>query len=212
PLTPLYAFDRIKAWKGTPAGLDFPVTVEASAWRGRPTELHTIWPWSTPGRMPAQHYPSVEQILRSLFDTGIQWIVVIFSAFLAWRNFRAGRGDRRVANRLAMLTLVLAALEWVSTAHWIPDTGMLAVIETSVADWLSAAVLIWLLYVGLEPVVRARWPHALVTWSRALAGRWRDPLVASHVLYGALIGVVIGYFFLGMQMYSVLHGIVGGAT
>jgi hypothetical protein len=38
------------------------------------------------------------------------------------------------------------------------------------------------MYMALEPVVRRRWPEVLVSWSRLLAGRLRDPLVGSHIL------------------------------
>ena len=47
----------------------------------------------------------------------------------------------------------------------------------------------WVLYIALEPFVRRRWPESLVSWSRLLAGRIRDPLVGRHVLYGAALGV-----------------------
>jgi serine/threonine-protein kinase len=55
-------------------------------------------------------------------------------------------------------------------------------------DWLVAAAILFLVYLALEPAVRARWPHSIVTWNRVLAGRWRDPQVASDVLIGAAVG------------------------
>ena len=45
-----------------------------------------------------------------------------------------------------------------------------------------------LLYIALEPLVRARWPHSIVTWNRLLAGRWLDAQVGSHILIGATVG------------------------
>ena len=39
------------------------------------------------------------------------------------------------------------------------------------------AVRYWLYYLALEPYVRRLWPQALISWSRVLAGRVRDPLV-----------------------------------
>jgi hypothetical protein len=41
------------------------------------------------------------------------------------------------------------------------------------------------LYLALEPFTRRRWPQALVSWSRLIAGRWRDPAVGRDVLIGA---------------------------
>jgi hypothetical protein len=39
----------------------------------------------------------------------------------------------------------------------------------------------------LEPYVRRRWPATLVSWSRLLAGGFRDPLVGRDVLAGCLL-------------------------
>ncbi len=44
-------------------------------------------------------------------------------------------------------------------------------------------------YLALEPPVRRLWPHALVSWSRLLSGRLRDPLVGRDVLFGTVAGV-----------------------
>jgi hypothetical protein len=48
--------------------------------------------------------------------------------------------------------------------------------------------LFWLVYIALEPFVRKHWPEAIVSWSRLLAGRFRDPLVGRHLLFGSAIG------------------------
>jgi serine/threonine-protein kinase len=54
---------------------------------------------------------------------------------------------------------------------------------------------LFLVYLALEPAVRARWPHSIVTWNRVLAGRWRDPQVASDILIGAAVGSAMFTFF-----------------
>src|SRR5262249_47804439 len=46
----------------------------------------------------------------------------------------------------------------------------------------------WVLYMAFEPQVRRRYPEALITWSRVLAGRLRDPRAAAHVLIGIALG------------------------
>jgi hypothetical protein len=51
-------------------------------------------------------------------------------------------------------------------------------------------VLTWVLYMALEPYVRRYWPHSIISWSRLLTGRGRDPLVGSDVLFGVLLGIV----------------------
>ena len=48
-------------------------------------------------------------------------------------------------------------------------------------------VALWVLYVASEPRVRRHWPDALISWARFQSGRFRDPLVASHILAGVVL-------------------------
>jgi hypothetical protein len=45
--------------------------------------------------------------------------------------------------------------------------------------------------VALEPYVRRQWPELLISWSRLLSGRFRDPLIGRDLLAGTLFGSVI---------------------
>ncbi|HEX4593432.1 MAG TPA: hypothetical protein VH157_04110, partial [Bryobacteraceae bacterium] len=73
----------------------------------------------------------------------------------------------------------------------LPDGGTLFMFFQSSGDWLLSAAVLWLLYLALEPELRARWPHSIVTWNRLLAGRWRDAQVGAHVLIGAAVGTLL---------------------
>ena len=204
--TPLYAFDWLKAWKGRHPALPLGITVQASAWHGRITELQVIWPWTTAGRVPKSRASSSGGSMLTLFEKVTSTLVALFSVFLAVRNLKAGRGDRRGAVRLASAVFVLGAMAWIFRAHWVADIGMLGVFATNAAGWVSSAVLIWFLYIGLEPEVRARWPKSIVAWSRVLAGRWQDPLVGADVLWGALVGLAIVVLFTAPNWWNVAHG------
>jgi hypothetical protein len=46
------------------------------------------------------------------------------------------------------------------------------------------------MYLSLEPYVRRHWPQTLISWSRILMGRIRDPLVGRDLLLGVILGVV----------------------
>jgi len=208
--TPRYAFDWLKAWQGKHPVLGTDLTVQASAWHGRITELQVIRPWSKAWQMPESRVS--RDSMRILLERITSALVFLFSVFLAARNLRAGRGDRRGALRLAAAVLILMGVSWVARAHWVTDLAMLRIFATNAANWVTEAGLIWLLYIALEPAVRARWPHSIVTWSRVLAGRWQDPQVGAHVLYGALLGLVIEFFFLGVQWLQVSKGILGPAA
>jgi serine/threonine-protein kinase len=125
---------------------------------------------------------------------------------MAARNLRAGRGDRRGAGRLSVAYFILMGARWLCTAHWVADIAMIRIFLDNAGDWFTSAALIWLLYIALEPAVRARWPRSILTWSRVLAGRWQDAQVAAHVLYGALVGLVIAAFFLITNWIEISRG------
>src|SRR6185369_4458612 len=52
------------------------------------------------------------------------------------------------------------------------------------------ASFLWVLYVALEPFVRKKWPSWIISWSRLLAGDYRDPLVGRDLLIGSVVGAV----------------------
>ena len=55
---------------------------------------------------------------------------------------------------------------------------------------LLLGMVVYAIYMALEPDVRRRWPETLIAWSRVLAGRLKDPLVGRDLLLGILVGVV----------------------
>jgi serine/threonine-protein kinase len=111
---------------------------------------------------------------------------------LSVRNVKLGRTDTRGAARLAAVaggaTLAAALLG----SHFAADPAWL---QTSflLASWAAfAAVLSWVLYAALEPYVRRQWPQMLISSSRLLDGRWRDPLVGRDVLIGGVLALALG--------------------
>lgn len=60
----------------------------------------------------------------------------------------------------------------------------------SLGKALVVSSFFWIFYVALEPYVRRRWPATLVSWSRLLAGGFRDPVVGRDVLAGCLWGAL----------------------
>src|SRR6185312_3747216 len=113
-------------------------------------------------------------------------VVLVCSALLARKNLKLGRGDRRGATRLAFLFLIIGILKWLFIEHHnglpVREFGMFIL---TLAQSVYNAVFLWLLYVALEPFVRKRWPKRIISWSRLLAGGFRDPLVGRDILIGA---------------------------
>jgi predicted Ser/Thr protein kinase len=120
-------------------------------------------------------------------------IISVFagSAVLARYNLRLGQGDRRGARRLSIFGAGVGLLGWILRAHHVPIaideiTGLFGA-----TGWaLAWGGLTWLTYISLEPYVRRLWPRTLISWTRLLSGRLRDPLVGRDVLIGMLAGIV----------------------
>jgi serine/threonine-protein kinase len=118
--------------------------------------------------------------------------LILGAAFLARRNVKRGRGDRRGAARAAAAILVIVTLSWLFSAHHVADPS----VETNqfftmLAQALFQAGLFWLFYLAIEPQVRRVWPHILITWSRLLSGAFRDPLVGRDLLVGLSAGLLL---------------------
>jgi serine/threonine-protein kinase len=102
---------------------------------------------------------------------------------------RRGRTDLHGSVRVAAACFLLAGLSWAGAVHPLASDALINHALAAAGDWLLSAAVLFLVYLALEPEVRARWPHSIVTWNRVLAGRWRDPQVASDILVGAAVGV-----------------------
>jgi serine/threonine-protein kinase len=76
-------------------------------------------------------------------------------------------------------------------AHHVPNSSELVLFMEFLVWGLARWCFFWVLYIALEPYVRRRWPATLVSWSRLLAGGFRDRLVGRDVLIGCLFGVFL---------------------
>jgi len=183
---PVYS-DARAAWAGSLAGRpDIPMRIEAAAYRGKPVYFELIGPWTRPERMqPYQRTGGQRAVLWILIV--LSFSVLIVSAMLARRNLRLGRGDRRGALRLAAFVFVASMVSWFFGAHHVPSITELGLFLENLQVALAWSGFLWVLYIALEPYVRRRWPATLVSWSRLLAGGFRDPLLGRDVLAGCLL-------------------------
>jgi serine/threonine-protein kinase len=156
-------------------------------WKGRVTTVHVVNQWK--GDRPASGSSSARAI--DIVQLVLAAAGVLAAILLARRNWRLGRVDRKGALRIGIARFVLAMVVWLGTVHAIPSSDLIALALASLANWLCWGAAVWLLCLALEPAVRANWPHSIVTWNRILAGRWKDALVGSHILIGALAGAAL---------------------
>jgi serine/threonine-protein kinase len=183
------AADHWAAWTGTYAGqpgVEF--RIEAAALRGKPVWFEIRGPWTRPGadELGAPLRIAIATVLgASLF----MWVTI---GVLVRRNLRLGRSDlpgaRRLVGFLLATTLVSQMLRADHVAMLLEETNLMANIAAQVVLY---GVIIWLLYVALEPIARRRWPQLLVGWTRLVSGRWRDPLVGRDLLVGCVAGIAL---------------------
>jgi serine/threonine protein kinase len=204
PATPrwnsLAAADARAAWDGTWPGTNRPLHVEAAALHGQPVFFDLIGEWTNPARMPAPEQTSSE---RASEIFGTVFISLLFAAgiWLAYRNYSRGKGDRRGAWRLASVVFLLELVVFSTRAHLNFSVQSIYLFLLAVSTGLFVSAFLWMLYLALEPYVRSKWPQTIVSWTRLLSGKLRDPLVGRDILLGSLLGMLwvlifdLGYLF-----------------
>jgi len=185
---PIRPFDQWHAWRGPhPAIPHTMVVVEVASWKGQITRVLVTLPQAkTAGGTAAG--PSLAGRVRSAAVVLMECIAGVLMVLMAARNLRRRRTDWQGALRMAGASCLLAAVAWAGTMHPVASDDLLEHALAASGGWLLSAFILFVIYLALEPEVRARWPHSLVTWNRVLAGRWRDPQAASDILIGAAAG------------------------
>lgn len=204
PATPLWnglaSADTRAAWNGKWPGSNRPLHIEAAALHGLPVFFQLSGPWTTPWRMPPPA-PTPSQRATTIVGNSITIFLLGAGIWLAHRNYSRSKGDRRGAWKVATLLFLLSLATFCAKAHLKFSNDTLWLVLMAVATALLMAGIMWVLYIALEPYVRSRWPQTIISWSRALTGKWHDPLVGRDVLYGTILGVAwtvvffVGYLF-----------------
>jgi serine/threonine-protein kinase len=176
------------AWEGPLADApDIRVRIEAAAYRGRIVSFYTIGPWALPRAMQPLTQSTTSNVLRIF--AGLLWVTVLAAALLLARhNVRANRADRRSAARLGGVFLALQAAAWTIGAHHLASLEEVNSFFRVFGNVVLEAVLLWSLYLALEPYGRRFWPDGLLGWTRLFSGHVRDPRIGREVLIGAALG------------------------
>ncbi|MEO8434887.1 MAG: protein kinase [Pyrinomonadaceae bacterium] len=183
--------DSRAAWEGTlPNQPQIPIRIEAAAYAGKPVFFQIIGPWNSKGIL-RQTQPGLLGKLFVFGVVGAMLAFVIIGVLLGRRNLRAGSGDRKGGARLAIYIFLALMVSWVFRAHHYGANEELNLLFVGVQFALLPTVLLWLFYLALEPYVRRWWPHRIISWSRLLAGDFRDPLIGRDLLIGSVFGMAM---------------------
>jgi hypothetical protein len=188
--TPLFYGDERVAWVPDADRDDHLVRVEAASFHGRPVNFMLIYPWTVSSRDAGTSRTAAQRtadLVIVLFISSVMLAAVI----VARRNLRLDRADKRGAIRLAVGIMSLAWFGWLLDEHHVPAIWQLYLAMLGSGWALLAGTLVGAFYLALEPYVRRIWPATIISWSRAMAGDVRDPLVARDALIGLAVGAAI---------------------
>jgi serine/threonine-protein kinase len=214
--TPPFFAETRRAWVerdppasgGAPDARGTPLRIEASSHLGVPVSFQLVGPWARPVRQESAGVDRSRQIIGIAATVFVLPAVLTAGVLLARRNLRLGRGDRRGALVLAAAVFTIVLAIWVAGAH-----HFAALMEEqtrfgrALSGALFAAAVFALLYLACEPTVRRVWPQILITWSRLVGGRLRDPLVGRDLLVGAVAGMLQTFVTFA---HHLLPGWIGG--
>ncbi|MFZ1205769.1 MAG: serine/threonine-protein kinase [Candidatus Acidiferrales bacterium] len=199
--TPPMAFDSRMAWVGTYGdGRPEQIRVEAATWQGRPVYFDVSGTWRKLNESSEYRPRVVNLVFASLF-----LFLLIGAALVARYNLHAGRGDRKGALTIAVVAFLSGACSWALTATHVASIDEIGVLAGGISLVAFVSGVLWLAYIAIEPYARRHWPDSLISWNRLLAGRIRDPLVASHILAGVFL------FFAAVVMTGLASVLVSAA-
>ena len=203
--------DQSFAWESVSGGQA--VRVAAAAYRGRVVFFKVFAPWYVPDRLTPAQGPLVSQFGFAFFVV-CALIVLVLSFLFARRNLKLGRGDRRGALRSAAFFFAAVWIGLALSAHYSTSTlWIYNWISDSIAYAAGAALEFGLFYLALEPYVRRKWPEMLISWSRLLAGGWKDPLVGRDLLIGSFLGTLAsltGFVRVALPHWFLIANITSG--
>ena len=190
---PTVPTDTRRAWKGShPAIPKLDLRIEMGWFKGRLTFMRILWPWNATGTI-TQANPLIAD-LQAMLLPALIGLAMIFAVLLARSNWKKQRADRRGAFMVGMTMFALTFIAWAASVHFVASGSMLSLSLNAFSDCLATGVIFMVLFLALEPALRVRWPHSLITWNRVLAGRWSDPQVGSHILIGLALGTAMIVF------------------
>ncbi len=200
---PRFYADEWKSWTGElPELPGATFRIDAAGFRGRPTAFTIVGPWAmgegSSGSQPAPIFRTIGVLIVAAIPIG--------AALLARRNLRLGRGDRRGAFRTWAFAFGIGVITYIVSPTHVPGLEESDRMFATVGTLLFWSGVLFVVYLALEPYVRRTWPVILITWSRLVSGRLRDPMVGRDILVGVLAGLVVSLIYPAIALIIRLMG------
>jgi len=196
---PLVMADSRAAWTGAyPEAPTIPIRVEAASFHGKPVSFVQVLSFPD---APRSSSVSGGHSAGDLVYVTLQLIVIVGLIPFARYNLRLGRGDTHGAMCLGLFGAAVGMLAWVAGGTHVASAAEADLFFMAMMRAIYGGAVLAFTYISFEPFVRRRWPQTIVSWSRLLAGGYRDPLVGRDVLIGTGIGV-------GMALIQIFGSLV----
>jgi serine/threonine-protein kinase len=146
--TPPHQTTERTAWDGSyPDAPDLKIHIEAGAFADKPVYFEIFEPWDQPRDVQTSIGRFRQRVLVVLLLT-VFITVVVGSAFLALRNVKLGRGDRKGAFRLAAFMSAVFFLRWLFSSHHVATELEAFNFISGVQGILSWTCLLWVVYLA----------------------------------------------------------------
>src|SRR6185503_15072868 len=97
----------------------------------------------------------------------------------------------RSAARLVAVYLIVEAAAWIVGGHHRSSLAEINSFFRVSGNVLLNAVILWSLYLAIEPYGRRFWPDGLLGWTRLFSGHVRDSRIGREILIGSALGGVL---------------------
>jgi hypothetical protein len=198
--------DTRVAWEGSILEPPRTLRVEAAAWHGRPIYFQTIWEWTRPTRMEQRSEGAGIRYLNIVVEVATMGLLA-GALFLARKNTRAGRGDLKGAQRLAIAAVFAQLIAWAFNDPHVgnPSQEVNRFFE-SLGESLFAGGILYVMHLAVEPAMRRYWPDSLLGWTRLLRGEIVDARVGRDALFGIASGSLISLLIYARAPLNHLFG------
>ncbi len=189
---PTQAYDTRAAWEGTRAeSPDIKLHVTAAAFHGKVTYFGVFGPWIRPYREQEATKTTAARVAL-IASLSMVLFIIIGVSYFARRNVRQHRADHKGAIRVSSAVSMAAMTAWALHTHFVADASdQMGLFFNALSGSLLPGFAAWALYITLEPFVRRRKPQMLISWTRLVAGQYRDPLVGRDLLAGGCAGALL---------------------
>jgi serine/threonine protein kinase len=196
--TPPTAFDQRRAFSGTyPDNVEIPIRVDVASYRGKLVHFEIVEPWT---KAPEEE-AGESSYIAPFIGAGIYFSILALSCWLAVKNVRGGRSDVKGTIRVAAVLFAMRMLSWSFATHHVASLSEISLIIVGIQSGLYWAVTAGLMYLAFEPFLRRRSPERIISWSRLLAGDWRDPLIGRDLLIGGAAGSMAAILWAVLTYY-----------